>query len=150
MDTAPRCFRDQGVATSIRPVPKEAVLIVNAHSRRGQALFDEASAKLELSGIKLIAAHALRDPSKLPQTVRDAVRADAPMIIVGGGDGSLSCAVDDLVDRDCVFAVLPLGTANSFARTIGLPLDLDGAIEAIATGQRRRIDLGVINGDYFA
>ena len=113
-------------------------------------MFDEASAKLELSGIKLIAAHALRDPSKLPQTVRDAVRADAPMIIVGGGDGSLSCAVDDLVDRDCVFAVLPLGTANSFARTIGLPLDLDGAIEAIATGQRRRIDLGVINGDYFA
>lgn len=133
-----------------RPVPREAVLIVNAHSRKGQALFREASAKLEMHGIKLIAAHALHDPSKLPQTVRKAVRDGAPMVIIGGGDGSLSCAVDDLVDRDCVFAVLPLGTANSFARTIGLPLDLDGAIEAIATGRRRRIDLGVIDGDYFA
>ena len=50
------------------------------------------------------------------------------MVIVGGGDGSLSSAVDELVDRDCVFALLPLGTANSFARTLGIPLDLDGAI----------------------
>ncbi len=56
------------------------------------------------------------------------------MVIVGGGDGSLSCAVDELVERDCVFALLPLGTANSFARTLGIPLDLDGAIETIATG----------------
>src|SRR3546814_5540285 len=63
---------------------------------------------------------------------------------------SLSCTVDDVVDRDCVFALLPLGTANSFARTLGIPLDLDGAIRTIATGRRRRIDLGMIDGDYFA
>jgi diacylglycerol kinase family enzyme len=49
-----------------------------------------------------------------------------------------------------VFALLPLGTANSFARTLGIPLDLDGAIQVIATGDRRRIDLGMIDGDYFA
>ena len=72
------------------------------------------------------------------------------MVIVGGGDGSLSATVDDVVDRDCVFALLPLGTANSFARTLGIPLDLDGAIDVIANGKRRRIDLGVVNGDYFA
>ena len=69
--------------------------------------------------------------------------------IVGGGDGSLSGAVDDVVNTDCVFALLPLGTANSFARTLGIPLELDGAIDVIANGQRRRIDLGVIDGDYF-
>jgi YegS/Rv2252/BmrU family lipid kinase len=71
------------------------------------------------------------------------------MVIVGGGDGSLSCVVDDLVGRDCVFAVIPLGTANSFARTLGLPLDLEGAIRTIANGRRRRIDLGIIDGDYY-
>jgi YegS/Rv2252/BmrU family lipid kinase len=49
-----------------------------------------------------------------------------------------------------VFALLPLGTANSFARTLGIPLDLDGAVDTIANGRRRRIDLGVIDGDYFA
>ncbi len=50
--------------TTPRPVPKEAVLIVNAHSRKGQDLFREASAKLEMAGVKLIAAHAVKDPSK--------------------------------------------------------------------------------------
>ncbi|HEX8573982.1 MAG TPA: diacylglycerol kinase family protein [Allosphingosinicella sp.] len=134
----------------IRPVPKQAVLIVNAHSRRGRELFREAVEKLREAGIDLKASWAIRDPSKLVPKVRESVREGAPMVIVGGGDGSLSCAVDELVDRDCVFALLPLGTANSFARTLGIPLDLDGAIATIATGERRRIDLGMIDGDYFA
>lgn len=100
--------------------------------------------------MKLIAAHAVKNPAKLNDTVRKAVNAGAPMIIVGGGDGSLSGTVDDLVDRDCVFALLPLGTANSFARTLGIPLDLPGAVRTIAEGKRRRIDLGMIDDDYFA
>lgn len=131
------------------PVPREAVLIVNAKSRRGAALFEQARDKFTAAGIHLIAAHPVKDPSRLNDTVREAVRSGAPMVIVGGGDGSLSCVVDDVVGKDCVFAVLPLGTANSFARTLGLPLDLDGAINAIATGKRRRVDLGMIDGDYF-
>jgi len=71
-------------------------------------------------------------------------------VIVGGGDGSLSCTIDFVVGRECVFALLPLGTANSFARTLGIPLDLEGAVRTIAEGRRRRIDLGRISGDYFA
>ena len=133
-----------------RTVPREAVLIVNAHSRRGRDLFEQARAKLEQAGVKLLAAHAVRDPSKLNDTVQEAVRNGAPMVIVGGGDGSLSSTVDDVVDKDVVFALLPLGTANSFARTLGIPLDLDGAVRTIATGRRRRIDLGMVDGDYFA
>ena len=132
------------------PIPSEAVLIVNAHSRKGRALFRRAVFRLRESGIRLTAAHAVRDPKDLIPTVKDAVRSGAPMVIVGGGDGSLSCAVDELVDRNCVFALLPLGTANSFARTLGIPLDLDGAIRTIATGKRRRVDLGVVDGDYYA
>ena len=92
-------------------------------------------------------------PSKIPKVMEPVVKAAiarAPMVIVGGGDGTLSSAVDHFVGKDTVFAVLPLGTANSFARTLGLPLDLDGAIEVIAYGRRKRIDLGMINGDYFA
>ena len=133
------------------PVPKEAVLIVNTRSRRGERLFREASAKLEAAGIRLIAKHSIRRPDRdLIRTMREAVLSGAPMVIVGGGDGSLSCTVDEVVDRDCVFALLPLGTANSFARTLGIPVALDGAIATIATGKRRRIDVGAIDGDYFA
>jgi YegS/Rv2252/BmrU family lipid kinase len=133
-----------------RPVPREAVLVVNAASRRGRDLFREAKAKLEAAGIRITTAYPVKNPRKLTATMRQAVASGTPMVIVGGGDGSLSCTVDDVVDRDCVFALLPLGTANSFARTLGIPLDLDGAIETIATGRRKRIDLGVIDGDYFA
>ena len=133
------------------PVPKEAILIVNTRSRRGQKLFREAAAKLEAAGIRLTAKHSIRRPDRdLIRTMQEAVRSGAPMVIVGGGDGSLSCTVDEVVDRDCVFALLPLGTANSFARTLGIPVDLDGAIATIATGKRRRIDVGAIDGDYFA
>ncbi len=133
-----------------RPVPREAVLVVNSHSRRGRELFREARDKLLAAGITLRAAYAVRHPRDLIPTMHKAVTSGAPMVIVGGGDGSLSCTVDDVVARDVVFALLPLGTANSFARTLGIPLDLDGAIRTIATGARRRIDLGMIDGDYFA
>ncbi len=133
-----------------QPVPKQAILVVNAHSRRGRALFREAAAKLRGAGIELIEAHAIQDPAELIPTVKRAVASGAPMVIVGGGDGSLSCSVDELVDHPCVFALLPLGTANSFARTLGIPLDLEGAIATIVSGKRRRVDLGVIDGDYFA
>jgi YegS/Rv2252/BmrU family lipid kinase len=134
----------------MRPVPKEAVLIVNTRSRRGQKLLREASEKLEAAGVRLIAKHSIRKPgADLIPTMKAAVRDGAPMVIVGGGDGSLSCTVDEVVGRDCVFAVLPLGTANSFARTLGIPVDLDGAIQVIATGKRRRIDVGAIDDDFF-
>jgi YegS/Rv2252/BmrU family lipid kinase len=133
-----------------KPVPKEAVLIVNTRSRKGQKLFDQAVTKLEAAGIRLIEKHPIKDPGKLIPTVREAVRRGPPMVIIGGGDGSLSCAVDEVVDRDCVFALLPFGTANSFARTLGIPVDLDSAVQVIATGKRRRVDLGSIDGDYFA
>ncbi|HEX7873864.1 MAG TPA: diacylglycerol kinase family protein, partial [Sphingobium sp.] len=105
--------------------------------------------KLEQAGVTLVAAHAVKDPTQMDDRVRAAIRDGAPMVIVGGGDGSLSGTVDELVGKDSVFAVLPLGTANSSARTLGIPLDLDGAVEVIATGRRRRIDLGMIDGDYF-
>ncbi len=133
----------------VLPVPKQAVLIVNAHSRRGEALFRDAKRLLEENGVRLIAAHGVKNPKRLNRTVIEAVANGAPMVIIGGGDGSLSGTVDHLVDKDCVFALLPLGTANSFARTLGIPLDLEGAVKTIANGARRRIDLGQINGDYF-
>jgi YegS/Rv2252/BmrU family lipid kinase len=131
-------------------LPRQAVLIVNARSRKGRKLFRHACRGLKAAGIELIRTHAVRDPKKLPVHVCEAVADGAPMVIVGGGDGSLSSSVDHLVGHDTVFALLPLGTANSFARTLGIPLDLDGAIDVIATGKRRRIDLGMIDDDYYA
>ena len=135
--------------TMSNALPKRAMLIVNGMSRRGEAAFDEACDKLAAAGIDLIDAHVVQDPAVMEPVIK-AASGRSPMVIVGGGDGTLSSAVDHFVGKDTVFAVLPLGTANSFARTLGLPLDIDGAIEVIAYGRRKQIDLGVIDGDYFA
>lgn len=61
----------------------------------------------------------------------------------------MSSNVDFFVGQDTVFAFVPLGTANSFAGTLGIPKDIDGAIDVIANGRRKWIDLGQIDDDYF-
>lgn len=132
------------------PLPRTAALFVNAKSRKGRRLFKDACRLLKAAGIELTTARAIRKPSTMPDCVKDAVAAGAPMVIVGGGDGSISCSVDHVVGSDTIFAVLPLGTANSFARTLGIPLELAGAIDVIAGGRPKRIDLGMIDDDYFA
>jgi len=131
-----------------KSLPKQAILVVNAGSRRGADLFAEARDKLTAAGIELLDAKKCKTAATMEKAVKGALKK-APMVIVGGGDGSLSSFVDYFVGKDVVFALLPLGTANSFARTIGVPLDLDGAIEVIAKGEARKIDVGCINGDYF-
>ena len=129
--------------------PRSAILIVNALSRQGCKQYDIACTKLRDAGIELIDTIAVDRPGILTDIVAKAIARRPPMLIVGGGDGTLSCAVDELVGTDTVFAVLPLGTANSFARSLEIPLDLDGAIQAIAEGKPRRIDLGMIDDDYY-
>ncbi|PZU11496.1 diacylglycerol kinase family protein [Sphingomonas sp.] len=130
--------------------PRQAALIVNGKSRKGREAFRDACRLLKAAGIELVSAKAVRDPSKLDGEVRGAVRSGVPMVIVGGGDGSISGSVDHLVAEKTVFALLPLGTANSFARTLGIPLDVEDAVRVIVDGQVRRIDLGMIDDDYFA
>jgi YegS/Rv2252/BmrU family lipid kinase len=131
-------------------LPKQAVMVVNAMSRNGADAFEQARTLLTERGIELLEAHAFTDPDEMRPTVRRALDRKAPMIIVGGGDGSLSSTIDDFLGTDTVFALLPLGTANSFAKTLGIGTDLQSAVETIATGRKFRIDLGAIDGDYFA
>ena len=138
-------------ATSQRPsraLPRQAVLIVNAMSRSGADVFEEVRDKLTAAGVQLIEAHAISNPDQMEPAIRKAI-ALAPMVIIGGGDGSLSSNVDFFVGHDVVFAFVPLGTANSFAGTLGIPKDIDSAIDVIARGERKWIDLGRIDGDYF-
>jgi predicted polyphosphate/ATP-dependent NAD kinase len=57
------------------------------------------------------------------------------LVIVGGGDGTISSVVDLFAYRNVVFGLLPLGTANSFAKTLSIPLDVEGAVEVIVNGK---------------
>ncbi|RIA46788.1 YegS/Rv2252/BmrU family lipid kinase [Hephaestia caeni] len=128
---------------------RSAAMIVNAQSRKGQAQFDEACAALEALPFP-VDAHAVHDPGTLDDIIKAALAKKPDLLILGGGDGTISGLVNHLVGTGTALGVLPLGTANSFARTLGIPLDIAGAVEVLRTGKRKRIDLGMIDKDYFA
>ena len=128
---------------------KSAAMIVNAKSRRGRRSFKQACAAMK--GLPFpVDAHAVKHPGLLDETLDRALAKKPDLVILGGGDGTISGLVDHLVGKQVVLGILPLGTANSFARTLGIPLDIPGAIEVLRSGAPRRIDLGMIDGDYFA
>src|SRR5207245_8194586 len=70
-------------------------------------------------------------------------------IVVAGGDGSVEFVVRKLADTKHPIGILSLGTFNNFARALGLPPDLDKAIEVAKNGRPRAITLGRVNGHIF-
>lgn len=124
-------------------------MVVNAKSRRGQALFQQACAAMSDLPFP-VDARAVEDPKDLEPTVRELLAAKPDLLILGGGDGTISGLVDLMVGHDVMLGVLPLGTANSFARSLGIPLTVEGAVDVIRNGRPRRIDLGMIDKDYYA
>jgi len=72
-----------------------------------------------------------------------------PLLIVGGGDGTISAAASALAGTDTLLGILPLGTLNHFARDLGIPGDLDEAAKLITGGKDRRVDIGEMNDRLF-
>ncbi len=130
-------------------VDAPAALFINTHARRGAKQFDRAVDALNKAGVALGQTVAVNDPKTLLPAIQQAVAAGSRTIIVGGGDGTLSGVMEVFANRPITLGVLPLGTGNDLARTLGIPLDLDGAARVIAAGRIARIDLGCANGRYF-
>ncbi|TKT75313.1 diacylglycerol kinase family protein [Aquamicrobium sp. LC103] len=80
---------------------------------------------------------------------RAVARADLDVVMIGGGDGSVSAAAGRLMDTDKALAVLPAGTMNLFARSLAIPLQLDAAVEALSGGVIRPVDIASANGKAF-
>jgi diacylglycerol kinase (ATP) len=128
---------------------KGAALIVNARSRTGEKAFQQASNLLSSLGVTIGASYALSDSARLPETVREAILEGHDPIILGGGDGSVSSTVDYLAHHNVTMGLLPLGTANDFARTLEIPSGLEEACETIAYGKVVDIDLGLAGDNFY-
>ena len=126
---------------------KKALLLVNQHSRKGQKLLSQATIKLQSLGFELI-VESTNHPDELSDTIRR-YKNQVELVIIGGGDGTLNCAIEGLIDTKLPFGILPMGTANDLARTLEIPTDLSAACQVIARGKVRLIDLGWVNGQYF-
>ena len=91
----------------------------------------------------------LCDPAGIRQCLENAKKSDAEAVIVGGGDGTVSMAVDVLAGTGTALGILPFGTLNLLARDIGIPLAFEQAVTVLANAKPRLIDLGSINGHPF-
>ena len=90
----------------------------------------------------------------LSRFVKQAIKQGATRIVSGGGDGTLNAVVNALMQKEraskASLGVLPLGTANDFARGADIPLgDLAAALTLACTGDATAIDVGRMNGRYF-
>lgn len=74
---------------------------------------------------------------------------DVDCVIVGGGDGSVSLAAALCWKQGKVLGILPAGTMNLFARSLGMPLDLNLAIAALGGARVREADICTVNDHVF-
>jgi diacylglycerol kinase family enzyme len=78
-----------------------------------------------------------------------ALETGARIVIAGGGDGTVSAVASRLVDTGVPMGVLPLGTLNHFAKDLGVPLEIDRALDVVAHGHVMAVDAAEVNGRVF-
>jgi diacylglycerol kinase (ATP) len=121
-----------------------------------------ASASKQLGGglpelRTLLADEGIPDPiwyevgksREAPRFVRKAMKKGAGLLFVWGGDGMVQRCVDEVAGTDTPIAILPAGTANLFATNLDIPADLATAVRIGLHGDRRTLDVGVVNGERF-
>lgn len=126
---------------------KTALLLINPRSRKGRAAASRARTLLTQAGITLLQPAEEESRSYCELIAAYAHRIDA--VIVGGGDGTLNAAAPGVMQTGLPLGILPLGTANDFARTLGIPATLEQAVQIITDGQLRAVDLGEVNQHLF-
>jgi diacylglycerol kinase (ATP) len=107
---------------------------------------------------RTLAVHGVPDPAwyEISKSKEATTRAEkavvdgATLLIIWGGDGTVQRCLDAVAGRDVAVAVIPAGTANLLATNLGIPDDIGVAVRIGIYGDRRQLDLGVLNGKRFA
>ena len=127
--------------------PRRVLLLASAGSRRGARALREAEALLREAGAD-VHAHLCAKGEPVDEAARDrAPGRDA--IVLAGGDGTISRAANAVIASGLPLGVVPAGTANDLARTLGIPTDVPGAVRVILDGRTAPVDVGDVNGHGF-
>ena len=120
-------------------------MLLNRNSRSGTRLDPQALEVLLQAGLQ-VAVRETADEQDLCHAIRN--HRDQ-RIIIGGGDGTINCALPALVESGQPFGLLPLGTANDLARSLEIPNDAAQAMAIVAAGNIRHLDVAMANDRYF-
>jgi YegS/Rv2252/BmrU family lipid kinase len=135
-----------GQEKRVRPI----AVILNSDSGTGKIeAARERVAELCQAAAREAHITVARGGDELRRAVDMALAANPPVVVAGGGDGTMSTVAGALAGRDVPLGVLPLGTLNHFAKDLGVPLDLDEAVAVVLAGRSERIDMAEVNGRLF-
>lgn len=128
----------------------DAVFIVNPRAGRGRGTKVGRSLPAE------IAARGLRGRVVWSAAPKDAIRlareaaGEAPIVVAVGGDGTANEVVQGIAGTGATLALVPVGSGNDLALALGIPTEIRAALDIIACGNSRRIDLGRCEDGWFA
>ncbi len=91
----------------------------------------------------------LAEDLDLAAEVRRRVESGVTLVIAGGGDGTVNAVANAIRDLPVRLGVIPLGTLNHFARDLGIPLELEAALDVIVSGHTMPVDAAEVNGRIF-
>lgn len=90
-----------------------------------------------------------KDGAELTSLAERAAREGFPVVVAGGGDGTVNLVASKLVGTEARLGILPLGTLNHFAKDLNIPLDIEEAAQTIIAGHAVQVDVGEVNGRIF-
>ena len=150
--SSPLTLTSSSYSRRMPPAPlavRDVALVVNTSSRRGVDAFATAQRLLTDAGIAEVRGYEVHAGSELPAALEAALATAPQLLVVGGGDGTVGAAAGLVAGERTRLGVLPVGTANDFARTLGIPSDLESAVRTLLTGKVVDVDLGRANGRPF-
>ena len=127
-------------------------VIVNQGKQLGGGL-EELRAALADLGHADPPWYEVEKSKQAPKKIRKLVEKDGvDRVLVWGGDGTVRRAINTIVGDglDASIAILPAGTANLLANNLHIPIDLRSAVDVAVHGEPRPIDVGDMNGTFFA
>lgn len=125
-------------------------VIVNAGSGRSKAEEFRRLVEREFHAQGVEAKVVLaRGGRRLAALARSAGEGASRTVVAAGGDGTVNAVASALLGTDKRLGVLPVGTFNYFAKNLGIPLDLAGAVRTVASGRAADVDLCEVNGRIF-
>lgn len=122
------------------------VLLVNPTSGRGRGgrLAPEAARRLHERGVDTVITVAT-SAEETATLARKAVEEGASALVAVGGDGTVHTVLQHVAGTDVPFGIVPVGTGDDNARTLGIPLDDPAAAaDVIADGHTRRVDVATV------
>jgi YegS/Rv2252/BmrU family lipid kinase len=125
---------------------KNAYLIFNPVAGQGNSEQELASIESILGTELELKIYQTTPEISAEDLATQAIAEQAELVIVSGGDGTVSAVAGKIVNTDIPLGIIPRGTANAFANAIGIPIDLNNACQTILDGEIQAVDLATCNG----